>query len=267
MRKIRTPNREDVIPVDPAPQPLKKAAAPDSRPAVPVVRAAPAPSAKPAEALRTAAVVKVSRNAPSVIAAGKPDPVAPEVQAERKPVLSGKLQPAEATYVPIAAGVSSPRDAGEPGPRSLEGMRIVRRHTLAAGGAGCIPLPGADVLTVTGIQANLIEEIARVYGFTPTPGWSWRLAGLLFFSAGGFAAGQLVFGSLAKSIPVFGTLLGIGSVAAYSAATTYALGRSIIHHFEKGGNPDHVVTASLVRDIRDGFGAGLVFWRTRRPTP
>lgn len=148
--------------------------------------------------------------------------------------------------------------------RYERGLELTRRYALLTAGTGCIPLPAADILSGTALQAALIEELSKLYGHTPTPGWSLRLAGLLVFSTGWSAVGQAVTWSFAKMIPGAGTLIGIGGLAAYTAATTYALGRSVIHHYEKGGRPESIVCASVARDFRDGLSAGKEFWQSYR---
>ena len=143
---------------------------------------------------------------------------------------------------------------------------ILKRHTLAGGAVSLIPLPAADVLGLTGIQANLIEEISQAYGYAPTPGWSLRLAGLFAVSAGFLGVGKIALSSLAKLMPGAGTLIGIGGMAAYSAATTYALGRSIMSHYEDGGHPDNLVSASLIESAKASISEGREFWQNHRPS-
>jgi len=266
LRKIRNPNRNDLVDVDVH---LKQDAA---EVAGPETKAKPSTSISGENnAAKAANEQRVSKPSTNSAKAGK----------KMKKTVSQKAEkPKPAVIAVNAEKVCSDRDLhkmrknavvatvqkSEDDPESYDSLRaranvMIRRHTLAAGGSGFIPLPAADVIGMTALQANLIEELSKLYGFTPTPGWSLRLAGLFAFSAGGAAIGSIFASSLAKLIPGVGTFLGAGSLAAYAAATTCALGRTIVHHYEGGGRPEHLVCSSFVHAVRDSVESGWNSWK------
>ena len=106
-------------------------------------------------------------------------------------------------------------------------------------------MPGADVLGVSALQADLVEELANEYGLKISPGWGKHVAIILAGSMGIALGARIVFSSL-KVLPVVGSALGGGTSAIASAATTYTLGHILMEHFEKGGTLDEVMLPKLV---------------------
>lgn len=116
-----------------------------------------------------------------------------------------------------------------------ESNKIVKRYMLWSLGAGAIPIPWIDMAAVLGVQLKMIKDLADHYEvpFKEDAGKS-VIASLI----GTLTAGSLktrLFGGLWKAIPVAGTLLGAASMSLFSAATSYAIGKVFIQHFEAGG--------------------------------
>ncbi|WP_042688976.1 YcjF family protein [Azospirillum sp. B506] len=101
--------------------------------------------------------------------------------------------------------------------------------------SGLIPLPYLDIVAVTGVQVKMIGEIADAYGVPFSPDRTRSIVGALL---GGIVPHNLAagsFGSLVKSIPVVGTILGVATMPALAAASTYAVGKVFQQHFAAGG--------------------------------
>jgi uncharacterized protein (DUF697 family) len=123
-------------------------------------------------------------------------------------------------------------------------MTPERRHEMAAhlvdrfafwsGAAGLIPVPGVDLVTVGGVQIQMLRRLSQIYGvaFSENRGKSLiaSLAGSMVpaTSAAGVA-------SVAKSVPILGTLVSAFVMPVLSAGATYAIGRAFMQHFESGG--------------------------------
>ncbi len=107
---------------------------------------------------------------------------------------------------------------------------IVRNHVGFALGAALIPMPGADLLAVSAVQLNMLRQLAKLYqvGFMDTLGKN------LISAVVGTSAARLG-ASLVKAIPGIGTVIGEISMPALSGASTYALGKVVANHFQKGG--------------------------------
>lgn len=113
--------------------------------------------------------------------------------------------------------------------------KITRSHSLWAAGMGLIPLPVLDVAGVASIQYTMIGELAKLYD---VPFSRERIRALAASLLGGGVPAAITtggVGSVAKAVPMIGTLLGAAVMPALSAAATTALGRIFTQHFEAGG--------------------------------
>lgn len=118
--------------------------------------------------------------------------------------------------------------------RALDAKYLVKRYMLYTGGAGLIPIPVLDVASVGALQLKMIRELSDLYKI---PFKENIVRGSISVLAGGLAAVSLAksTGGLLKSVPLVGSVLGAASLGIYSSASTYAIGRVFIAHFESGG--------------------------------
>jgi uncharacterized protein (DUF697 family) len=124
-------------------------------------------------------------------------------------------------------------------------LRIVKKHALYAAAAGLVPLPVFDLAAITGVQVKMLKDLADYYR---TPFAEDMGKGLLTALLGGIIPTKLTWGfagSFIKGLPVVGTLLGFFTSPAFGSASTYAVGKVFILHFESGGtlldfDPDKV---------------------------
>ncbi|MEZ4464839.1 MAG: DUF697 domain-containing protein [bacterium] len=120
---------------------------------------------------------------------------------------------------------------------------IIRTHVLWATGAGAVPVPLLDLAAVSGIQLDMLKQLAACHGvaYTEQQGKSW----LSVLSASLVAR---IGANALKLIPGIGSLIGGVSMAITSGASTYALGKVASEHFEKAGTFDDLdVEAAKVR--------------------
>ena len=112
---------------------------------------------------------------------------------------------------------------------------IIKRHVIFAMGAGFIPVPVLDIAAVTAIQLDMIKQLCKVYGqdYSETSGKAF--VGALTSTTLARMTAHTV-GSIFKVIPVIGSALGGATVAAFSGATTYAIGQVVARHFDTGGS-------------------------------
>lgn len=111
--------------------------------------------------------------------------------------------------------------------------QTIKKHMLAALGVGLVPLPWLDLAALAGLQLNLVHRLAVLYRveFSSQLGKS-ALGALL---GGGIPVSLSAnLGRLAKGLPGIGWAVGGVSVAVCGAASTYALGRVFVQHFESG---------------------------------
>lgn len=111
---------------------------------------------------------------------------------------------------------------------------IVKNHILWSIGGGLIPFPLADLAAVTALQVNMLEQLADLYDvdYSQSRGKTFVAA----LTGGSFAK---IGASLFKLIPGVGTVAGAVAMSATSGASTYAVGKVSINHFESGGTFDN----------------------------
>jgi len=109
-----------------------------------------------------------------------------------------------------------------------------KNYVFGALGIGLVPVPLIDMAGITLLQLKMLHSLSKLYGvkFSSDIGKSMissLVGGVLPTPAG------LTLASLTKSVPVLGSVLGATSVSLIAGASTYALSRVFIQHFESGG--------------------------------
>lgn len=108
---------------------------------------------------------------------------------------------------------------------------VIKNHTGFSMGAGLVPFPGADLLAVSAVQLNMLRQLAKLYNVRFMDSLGKTIVSTLVGS--GIAR---LGASLVKAIPGVGTVIGELSMPALAGASTYALGRVVANHFDRGGN-------------------------------
>ena len=112
---------------------------------------------------------------------------------------------------------------------------LVRRNVLWALGIGLLPFPVADFVALTGFQVKMIRELSDLYGVPFHDKRARTLVWSLVTGLGSVVLTGAIAGSLVKSVPLIGQVLGVVGVAAVAGALTQAMGDLFIMHFEAGG--------------------------------
>ncbi len=136
--------------------------------------------------------------------------------------------------------------------REKHAETIVRNHVLFSMGAGAIPVPVADVLAVSASQLDMIRQLCKVYDvdFSETQGKA--IVSALTAST----LGRIGAASLAKMIPVVGSIIGSVANAVMAGASTYALGQVFKTHFNTGGTILDFDPARLKKLYKEQFEKG-----------
>ncbi len=106
--------------------------------------------------------------------------------------------------------------------------RWIKASAISAAGIGAIPIPGSDVIPLTGLQIALILKIAKTYGYKLT---KESAAALLSSMATGMI-GRTIFRELVKLVPGLGNAIS----ASIAGAFTYGLGMAANEYFKRGMN-------------------------------
>jgi uncharacterized protein (DUF697 family) len=143
-----------------------------------------------------------------------------------------RVQPRRKAASSMAETPSS--EAISPEDRRSAAEKVVERFSLYSGAGGLIPIPGVDLATVGGLQIQMLRRLSRIYDvpFSANLGKSLiaALAGSMIPATSGMGAV-----SLAKSIPVAGTVVAVMAMPTLSAGATYTIGMAFIEHFASGG--------------------------------
>ncbi len=118
--------------------------------------------------------------------------------------------------------------------RKMEAKRIIKNRMIASVAAGLIPFPVIDIATLTGIQMDTVRVLSKLYNVDFTKNFG-RTA-ISSFTGGilPVATGRVV-NSAVKMVPIVGQFIGAVSMPVIAGASTYALGKVFVQHFESGG--------------------------------
>ncbi|MFA7060232.1 MAG: DUF697 domain-containing protein [Pedobacter sp.] len=112
--------------------------------------------------------------------------------------------------------------------------KLSKNHILASMGVGLIPIPLVDLVALTGIQLDMIKKLSVEYDipFKKDAGKS-----IISSLVGGFLPASLggTIASLIKFVPVIGQTTGAVTMPVISGASTYAIYKVFVQHFESGG--------------------------------
>lgn len=118
--------------------------------------------------------------------------------------------------------------------RRLQCDVAISKHVAASLGAGFIPLPVVDFVTITGVQINLLYRLCRIYGVEFSKESARSIVTSLLGASVPSLQGELI-GSGLKMIPIIGTLAGMVAAPVIAGASTYAVGKVFVLHLESGG--------------------------------
>lgn len=115
------------------------------------------------------------------------------------------------------------------------GDQVVKRYMILSLACGLVPVPVVDMAALGAIQLQMLARLAKSYGVEFSEQRATVLVGTLL-GAGGPAAATAASSRLAAHlIPVGGALVAGLSAALFAGASTFAVGRVFIQHFESGG--------------------------------
>lgn len=134
----------------------------------------------------------------------------------------------------IEAGLPPETDDLLASERLTAANSLIKNYVIAATGLGLVPIPMVDLGALMALQIKLVHGLAKHYEVPFKENIVKSLITSLV-SGGGAIIGVMGLSSLAKLVPVLGTLGGGASVAISGGAVTYAVGQIFAKHFESGG--------------------------------
>lgn len=144
-------------------------------------------------------------------------------------------------------------DAAESRPSTeTEALQIVKTYLGWSAGAGLIPVPLIDMVAISGVQLKMIHALSKFYGIP----FSRDVAKSIIAALVGGGGTTVVAGpaaSMVKMVPVVGQIAGVLTAPAIASASTYALGRVFVQHFETGGTLLNFDADALRRYYKEQF--------------
>jgi uncharacterized protein (DUF697 family) len=102
-------------------------------------------------------------------------------------------------------------------------------YAILAGCAAAIPLPVASLSTVVILQGKMFHTIARVYGLPLTRKSVSEIVGAIGLGVLSGMGGR----ELLKLVPYYGQTVAAGMAGVYTAAVSYALGKTLCFYFSR----------------------------------
>lgn len=117
-----------------------------------------------------------------------------------------------------------------PSTSSAKAQQAIKRHMAAGAIAGILPLPWIGLAALTAVQLNMLRHLASIYGISFSNEIGASAIGAL---VGSDLSLSLSLG-IAKLLPGPSLTVAVVSGGLLGSASTYALGKVFIQHFESG---------------------------------
>lgn len=143
-------------------------------------------------------------------------------------------------------------------------LHTIKNHTMSAMGIGILPAPGVDLLALTAVQLNLLRKLGALYGYKLTDEKGKKLLGALLSGYLPLAVAAPV-ASLLKFIPGVGVAAGVLAQSTLAGATTYAVGKLFLQHFESGGDFLDFKPSEMGKKLREQVEEGKEFIKKHVP--
>jgi uncharacterized protein (DUF697 family) len=119
--------------------------------------------------------------------------------------------------------------------RELTADNLIKDYVIGSVAASIVPVAFFDIAAVVGIQLRMIQKLSQLYGKPFSEKLGRKVIYALAGGVLGYGAGYVVAASATKMIPGIGWMVGMVSLPVVAGGSTYAVGRSIVKHYEEGG--------------------------------
>jgi uncharacterized protein (DUF697 family) len=133
--------------------------------------------------------------------------------------------------------------------RSLQADSTITKHVALATGTGFIPVPVFDIVATTGVQADLLIQLFKIYGHHISKEKARSIVTVLLGASLPTLAARTVASGL-KMIPAVGTALGFFTSPTLAGTSTYIVGRVIEEHLATGGSPFNLHLAEASAKVK-----------------
>ncbi len=148
--------------------------------------------------------------------------------------------------------------------RQNAGLHTIKNHAMAAMGVGILPVPGLDLVALTGVQLDLLRKLGSLYGHKLNDQLGTKLIGALLSGYVPLAVAAPV-ASMLKFIPGVGIAAGVLAQSTLAGATTYGVGKLFLEHFESDGDFLSFKPAEMREKLREKVQEGKDFLKKNGP--
>lgn len=119
--------------------------------------------------------------------------------------------------------------------KEISANSTIKKYVIGSMVVGLIPAPGLDIAAITAIQLKMLHTLSSQYEIPFSRDIGKSVIASLVGSLGATSIARGTFGSIVKAIPVVGSIAGAITLPAVAGASTYAIGKVFVQHFEAGG--------------------------------
>lgn len=119
--------------------------------------------------------------------------------------------------------------------RELTADNLIKDYVIGSVAASIVPVAFFDIAAVAAIQLRMIQKLSQLYGRPFSERLGRKVVYALAGGVLGYGAGYAVAASATKMIPGIGWMVGMVSLPVVAGGSTFAVGRSIVKHYEEGG--------------------------------
>jgi uncharacterized protein (DUF697 family) len=119
--------------------------------------------------------------------------------------------------------------------REDQAMHVVHNFMGWTFAGGLIPVPLLDIAAVTAAQLRMLQRLSEIYDIPFSRNLVKELISSLLGSTVPSIVTSGIKGAGLNMVPVLGPLVGAVLMPGLSSATTFAIGKVFIQHFESGG--------------------------------
>lgn len=116
-----------------------------------------------------------------------------------------------------------------------QALAIVKSWSQWAALGGTVPAPVVDVALISGAQIKMLQLLCKHYGIPFEKKLTFSLVSSLLGGSSSTWLAQTVARTGLKSVPLVGSVISLTVQPALAYATTYAIGRTFMEHFESKG--------------------------------
>lgn len=140
-------------------------------------------------------------------------------------------------------------------PSEAEIESLIKTFVIGSMAVALVPVPAFDAAAIVALQVKMVHSLTNLYGVSFNDKLAQRLIVSLIGGVAPVALG-LSAASLAKSIPFVGTFGGTAGMVILAGAATYASGKVLAAHLDRGGDLTDVEMSSLRAGFREQFQKG-----------